>query len=146
MKTDLKNLYVTLSLLGLCIVAYFFEMKHVYKDKVAHNDPLNVKIIDVPGQNCCSWWPISHFVSFLVWALIWPQYWKHLFALGILWEILEDVGKYITTKKIPQFVNMRNSKKEGSKVEYEDWWSSSSKDIVFNAAGIAAGVAIRSLT
>ena len=144
MKKDLQNLYLTLFSLGLSIIVYFFVMKKMYKNKVSHNDPLNVKIIDAPflGKNCCSWLPISHFITFLMWALIWPQYWNHLFALGVGWECVEYLIKAMSTPK-GEALKFKRTRTESGGIEYEQWWSSSSKDIVFNAAGLALGLAIR---
>ena len=144
MKKDLQCMYLTLISLGLSIIVYFFVMKKMYKNKVADNDPLNVKIIDAQflGKNCCSWWPISHFISFLIWALIWPQYWTHLFALGVGWECIEYIIKVISTPKGEELKFKRTSTETGN-IEYDQWWSSSPKDVIFNAAGIMLGVTIR---
>lgn len=143
MKKDLKNLYMTLIGLGLSIIIYYNVLKKVYKDKMVENEPLNKKVINAPmlGKNCCSWWPLSHFIAFTVFAYIWPQYWHHLFALGVAWEGVEWVLKYIMTPKGEE-LKFKRTRTSSGQVEYEQWWSSSSKDILFNGAGILLGLLI----
>ena len=144
MKKDLRNLYVTLFSLGAGIIIYYNVLKKIYKDKLVDNEPLNKKIINAPilGKNCCSWWPISHFVAFLFFAFKWPQYWRHLFVLGVGWECVEWVLKYVMTPKGEELKFKRTRNTSGD-VEYEQWWSSSNKDILFNSVGIACGLYLR---
>ena len=144
MKKDLKNLYVTLISLGASIIVYYNCLKAIYKDKLVENEPLNKKVINAPilGKNCCSWWPISHFVAFTIFAFIWPQYWHHLFALGVAWEGVEWLLKYLMTPKGEE-LKFKRTRTENGSVEYEQWWSSSSKDILFNGAGILLGLLLR---
>ena len=143
MKKDLKNLYMTLIGLGLSIIIYYNVLKKIYKEKMVENEPLNKKVINAPilGKNCCSWWPLSHFIAFTVFAYIWPQYWHHLFALGVAWEGVEWVIKYLMTPK-GEALKFKRTRTPSGQVEYEQWWSSSSKDILFNGAGILLGLLI----
>ena len=143
MKKDLKNLYATLIGLALSIIVYYNVLKTVYKEKMVENEPLNKKVINAPmlGKNCCSWWPLSHFIAFTVFAYIWPQYWHHLFALGVAWEGVEWVLKYLMTPKGEE-LKFKRTRTSSGQVEYEQWWSSSSKDILFNGAGILLGLLI----
>ena len=143
MKKDLKNLYATLIGLALSIIVYYNVLKKVYKEKMVENEPLNKKVINAPilGKNCCSWWPLSHFIAFTVFAYIWPQYWHHLFALGVAWEGVEWVLKYLMTPKGDE-LKFKRTRTLSGQVEYEQWWSSSSKDILFNGAGILLGLLI----
>ena len=144
MKQDLKNLITTLVSLAVSIIIYFHVLKHVYGDDMVNNDPMNQQVINVEflGKNCCSWWPVSHFITFAIFAYIWPQYWKELFVLGVSWEGVEWVFKYLQTPKGEEMKFKRTRTTTGN-VEYEQWWSSSSKDILFNAAGIVTGLYIR---
>ena len=141
MKKDLKNLITTLACLASSIIVYFFVMKKYFGDDMVNKDPLNKQVINASfiGKNCCSWWPISHFIAFTIFAYIWPQYWKQLFAMGALWEGIEWVFKYIQTAKGKE-MKFKRTRTKGGKVEYEQWWSSSSKDILFNSAGILLGL------
>ena len=138
---DLRNLYITLISLAISIILYFIIMKRKFKNKISHNDPLNKKVLNLPifGKNCCSWWPISHFVAFLIFAYIWPQYWYHLFGLGVLWEVVEWIFKKCSTPK-GEVLKFKRTRVGNGQVEYEQWWSSSSKDVIFNSAGILCGL------
>ena len=138
-------LYITLISLGVSITLYFFIMKHYFKDKIVDNDFMNKQIFKMPifGKNCCSWWPVSHFISYMLFALIWPEYWYHLFILGVLWEFVEWIFKYLFTPKGKELKFKRTRTGEG--VEYEQWWSSSSKDVLFNGAGILVGLTIKKI-
>jgi len=144
MKKDLKLLYITLLSLASLILVYFHIMKRVFKDKISHNDPLNKKVVNASifGKNCCSWWPISHFIAFTIFAYIWPQYWKHLFALGVVWEGVEGIMEYITTPKSEK-MKFKRTRTESGSIEYEQWWSSSSKDVIFNGGGILVGLFLK---
>tara|TARA_R110002074_G_scaffold67101_1_gene158262 strand:+ start:1514 stop:1960 length:447 start_codon:yes stop_codon:yes gene_type:complete len=147
MKQDLKNLITTLASLGFAIILYFIAMKKAYGDDMVNKDPLNKQVVNAGflGKNCCSWWPVSHFIAFSIFAYIWPQYWKELFVLGVSWEGVEWVFKKIQTAKGKEMKFKRTRTLTGN-VEYEQWWSSSSKDILFNAAGIMVGLYIRRKT
>lgn len=143
MEKELKKLYIVLFLLGLSITIYFILMQTIFKEKISDYDPLNVKILNAPllGKNCCSWWPISHFISFSIFGYIWPQYWHHLFILGVVWELIEWLFNYLSTPKGEE-LKFKNTRMSDGSVEYEQWWSSSSKDILFNSAGILLGVIV----
>ena len=144
MEKDLKNLYTVIILLGASIIVYFNVMKAIYKDKLSNNDPLNKKVINAPflGKNCCSWWPLSHFIAFFIFGYIWPQHWKHLFGLGVVWECVEWVLNYLMTPKGEE-LKFKRTRTENGDIEYEQWWSSSKKDILFNGAGILCGVYLK---
>ena len=67
--------------------------------------------------------------------------WHHLFALGVAWEGVEWVLKYLMTPKGDE-LKFKRTRTLSGQVEYEQWWSSSSKDILFNGAGILLGLLI----
>jgi len=139
MKNDLLNLYLVCTLMANIIMLYFLFLRKKFNGKVTTNDALNRKITDIPGlgKNCCSWWPISHFVFFFLLSYKWPQYWLHLVLLGIVWEVYEVVyGKAGSQKKFKKT-------RVGNKIESENWWSSSAKDILFNGMGILLGTTLR---
>ena len=144
MKKDLKNLYCTLISLGLSIIIYYNILKKMYGNDLVNNEPLNKKVIDAPylGKNCCSWWPISHYVAFLIFGYIWPQYAWHLFGLGVGWEVVEYILKVCMTPKGEE-LKFKRTRSEDGNVEYEQWWSSSNKDILFNSAGILTGIYLK---
>ena len=146
MKKDLQYLYLTLISLAVIIILYYIILKKIYKDKLVDNEPLNKKIITMPllGKNCCSWWPVSHYISFFIFSYIWPQYWHHLFMLGVAWECVEWLLKYMMTP-LGQELKFKRTRLENGSVEYEQWWSSSNKDIIFNSAGIMSGLLLNKL-
>lgn len=121
--------------IALSIVVYSMVLWNMYGDEdMAQKDLLNKQIIKMPllGKNCCSWWPISHFVCYMLLAYKWPQYWKEIFAMGVAWEGIEWVIRQIETRGSTRMMD--------DTIEYQQWWSSSSKDILFNAAGISVGL------
>ena len=144
MKKDLRNLVVVQVSVGVLIFIYFHLVSRMNDGNITDNDPLNKKVmsIDLFGKNCCSIWPISHFVMYAVLAYIWPQYWKQIFAMGVGWECIEWVQGYLTTPDNEE-VTFKNTRLSDGSVEYEQWWSSSSKDIIFNAAGITCGLLVK---
>jgi len=82
---------------------------------------------------------VSHFIAFTIFAYIWPQYWLHLFLLGVWWECVEGFLGYCITSKGK---NVKRKNIKNNVVQYEQWWSSSSKDILFNGTGIVFGLVL----
>jgi len=144
MKQDLIILSTALGMNALSIFIYFKYLEKTYKNYVQH-DPFNKQIIDLPiiSKNCCSWWPISHFVLFTLYSFIWPQYSWILFLYGVLWEVLEGIMNTIETEKGHEVKHQQTRK--GDKVEYVTWWEASYKDILFNSTGIIVGRTLRQL-
>ncbi len=140
-------MYTLLFCIAFSIMAYFVILKRIYGREFSKHDELNKKVLNAPflGKNCCSTWPISHFVLYAIVAYVWPDKWKELFALGVAWEFTEGGFGYLQTPRdqSPRFKNTRMS--DGS-IEYEQWWSSSYKDVLFNSAGIAAGLLLYKCT
>lgn len=64
----------------------------LYHSFVVQYDPtkdiLNYRIIKI-GKQCCSYWPISHFVLFLILGYMYPNDFVFFTLLGILWELIE---------------------------------------------------------
>ena len=75
----------------------------------------------------------------MICAYIWPEYWLTLFIMGVLWECIEWIMKRILTPEGEELKFNRTQTKQGS-IEYEVWWSSSSKDVLFNGLGILTGL------
>ena len=105
----------------------------------------NKQIIDIPliSKNCCSWWPVSHFILFCIYSFIWPQYSWILFLYGVFWEVLEGIMNTLETNEGEEVKHQQTRK--GSKVEYVNWWEASYKDILFNSVGIIVGRTLRQL-
>ena len=144
-KKDFIILSIILLLNAIGIILYFKFLQYKYKKNYTKHDALNKKIIDIPiiSKNCCSWWPISHFVFFTIYSYMFPQYSIVLFIYGVLWEIIEIIINIFETKKgeIVKHQQTRN----GDNIEYVTWWSGSYKDILFNLGGIIFGRIIKTL-
>ena len=97
MKKDLFLLYTCVIGLGISIFMYFTYLGYKYNNNIAYHDPLNKKLVDMPfiSKNCCSMWPITHFIAFAIFGYIWPQYAWTLFVLGICWESIEPNFEFL---------------------------------------------------
>ncbi|MEK6266419.1 MAG: hypothetical protein N2B06_16865 [Clostridium sp.] len=131
---SILQVFLVLGANALGIIIYFAILSSKYGSKEMYKyDFMNKKLIDLPiTKNCCSAWPLSHFVAFTIYSIIWPQHRFLLFSLGVLWEIIEVAINVITKSK-------HQTTRSSDDVEYAEWWSGSSKDIVFNSMGILLG-------
>lgn len=100
-------------------------------------DPLNKKIFSL-GKNCCSWWPITHFVFYLFLGYWFPSCGWELFLIGVGWEGFEEGMALLNGRE--------SSTSLSEETQYsKSWWGGSLLDIVFNTAGFFVGYGIRSL-
>lgn len=139
---ECKSAYIALVIFALSVFVWNAYLYSQGDDWIA-SDPFNRKVIDINWlENCCSWWPILHFIGFAVLGFLFPNCWALLFVAGVAWELLEVFMNYLTrgtVRKQPMRITSQN-------VEYSDvWWAGSFKDILFNSAGIALGMSIRKL-
>ncbi len=139
-----KFAYIILLIIPIIIVIYWIYL--LWKNKsgintasvnsvaVVNSDILNRKVGDMPYlENCCSWWPISHFLLFFILGVLFPHCDVLIIGAGIIWELLEMLMSYF-------FNRQRQPIKSESNVEYSgNWWAGSFKDIVFNIAGFYLG-------
>tara|TARA_Y100000389_G_scaffold157097_1_gene158169 strand:- start:19988 stop:20452 length:465 start_codon:yes stop_codon:yes gene_type:complete len=91
------------------------------------------------GENgmYCSW-PISHFILYLFLGIACPRIWPFLFALGIVWEIIEwIIGSFELESK------GKVSKIAGEEQYSNGWMTGKWSDLIFNGAGLALGLGIR---
>ena len=135
-KGNCMGAYIGLLLLGLGVVAWNVFMYFCLGDNWARKDPFNQQIFEWNWmENCCSWWPILHFITFTILSYTNPHCGKLLFIAGVLWELLEVAINYIikgTLKKQPMRIS--------GGIQYSEiWWAGSFKDILFNTAGIIVG-------
>ena len=101
-------------------------------------DVLNRKVFDFDYfmGNCCSMWPISHFIFFFILGLLFPQCDVPVIAAGILWEIAEESISII--RKTQNTRHIVNTSESG--LQYRDsWWAGSMQDILFNIVGFYFG-------
>lgn len=128
-------IYVLLVVFAFIVVYYVY--RRLVGGNVATADPLNRKVFSLPClENCCSWWPISHFLLYAILGFFFPQCFFLLFLIGIGYELLEMILAKI-------FGSERQPLAEADHVEYsQNWWSGSLKDILFNVLGLVTGVAL----
>lgn len=139
---DCSGTYYIVSIIVIVIILKYIYIRGLYgADGMVQKDTMNVKVFDAPYlENCCSWWPISHFILFGILAFVFPKCWKILLVMGVLWELFEMLMKAIFGQKSQPMRTGDNN------VEYSDWWAGSWKDIIFNSAGIITGLTIRHLS
>jgi hypothetical protein len=135
--TDKGHLYKIFALTIIAIFAWWFFLLALTKNNQDATlvDPLNKIIVDVPVfENCCSWWPISHFMLFFAIGIIFPDCDLIAMVAGILWELFEVVAHRIAS------FQRQPVKYQAGKVEYsQSWWAGSMKDIAFNFLGFYSG-------
>lgn len=129
-------MYKLFLLAVVLIIGYWFFMLGAYGTdvKAIMADPLNRIVVDVPIiENCCSWWPISHFILFFIIGVLFPECDVEAITCGVLWELFE-VGAHYAIGKERQYVRKQDA------IEYsQSWWAGSFKDIFFNIAGFYLG-------
>jgi hypothetical protein len=86
---------------------------------------------------CCSIWPISHFLLYTILGFVAPDCTGLLFTGGILWEIVEHwVSGF--------FPGLKNLNLKG---QYSTrWWGANLWDIPANGLGLLAGVGLKKIT
>jgi hypothetical protein len=127
--------------IALIFLQWFYLKSTVPPEQIVYADPMNEKVIDVPFlENCCSWWPISHFILFLVLGYFFPDCWVYLVIAGITWELLEMVMSHLTGHQ------RQAVKVSDARVEYSgNWWAGSFKDVFMDVAGLIVGILLRKL-
>jgi hypothetical protein len=136
-----KNAFIGLLILTSSVIFWNMYMYFFIGDNWIQKDPFNVQIFEWNWmENCCSWWPILHLISFFILGFLFPECWLMLFIAGILWEIVEVIVNRIikgTMKKQPMKLANNN-------IQYSDiWWAGSFKDIFFNGLGLLIGITLR---
>jgi hypothetical protein len=120
----------------IVLVAYWFFLKLTYKSgDIVHHDFMNRKVFDFSLLgNCCSWWPISHFILFFFLGLLFPDCDIPIISIGVFWELFEIGVGYSLGDEI-------HAVRRGVKnIEYvSSWWQGSMKDIVMDIAGFYLG-------
>lgn len=129
--------YIVFLLLPILIAAYWLLLILFYGyDNVATRDQLNIRILEVPWvENCCSWWPVTHFVVFMVLGFLFPTCDILIIGAGILWELVEMCLAWAVGKS-------RQGMRIGVEhhLEYStNWWAGSFKDIFANIFGFYIG-------
>lgn len=135
-----KGAYIIFGIMIVIIIIYWIILMALKNNNgaIIETDFMNHKVIDLPGlENCCSWWPISHFILFLILGILFPECDVLIITAGILWELFEMLMASITASG-RQPVRACT----GCQLEYSDnWWAGSFKDIIMNVAGFYTGKA-----
>lgn len=127
-------------IVAVVIIIYGLYLRIMYKDQptMVKNDLLNQKQFDLPMlENCCSWWPISHFILFSLIGFFFPNCAFIAIVGGILWELLEMFISSLMKQN-------RQAIRIDTGIEYsENWFAGSTKDIILNIFGFYTGQFVR---
>lgn len=127
-----SGLYKLFLFMVILICMYWIVLRLSFGKDVVEHDPMNRIVIKIPGlENCCSWWPISHFIFFFIIGIIYPNCGLIAMAGGAIWELIELFLSALTAQE-----RQPARHKGRSQVEYsQNWWAGSFKDLLMNAAG-----------
>jgi len=95
-------------------------------------------LYNITGEyKCLSWWPISHFIMYVVLGAVAPEYWLLWFCIGIGWELLEwGGGKMLSAAGRDNLIRSRDNQ-----TQYGDnWVAGSVTDVIFNGVGLGIGI------
>lgn len=120
------------------ILLYWIFLYSVSSDtqNLLSRDFMNIKLFNFNAlENCCSGWPISHFILFYILGLLFPDCTFWVIGAGVAWEVFEVLLSYVDImNRQPVRGNISN------KIEYsQNWWAGSSKDILMNTVGFLLG-------
>ena len=104
-------------------------------------DILNNKIFNLNmfNENCCSWWPVTHFILYLILGIVSPECYLLWIFIGIMWEIIEYYIGFLDNK------NKLDSEKKSNNQYNDKWWTGSINDILFNILGLFIGIGINKI-
>jgi len=161
-----KNLVGIMCMVGIIVILNIIYVTSKDQNHV-QNDPLNKIIYHVPflsrknnkflpndkpsDINAISGWQISHIVMHFVLNFMFPNCWKHIASMGVLWEVAESfTGQYIDMKE-PMNVSFLNTNDEASNEASNDiigyakgsWMRGSAMDLIFNTGGALLGYSTR---
>lgn len=140
-KRKCYGMWKIFTVIVFMIIIYWFILLRVHgtEHNAVNGDFMNHIVFETSFlENCCSWWPISHFILFTVIGFLFPDCDLMAILAGIGWELAE-VGVYYTIGEQRQGVRRPGS----SKIQYSgSWWNGSYKDIFMNIAGFYTGKAL----
>ena len=91
-------------------------------------DPFTKTIFPKPLKNYLDGWGLFHFLFYALLTSLYPNYWIHIFIIGILWEIIET-----SVKNKPFYIGKCNV--NISTDELNGWWYGRYEDIIMNSFG-----------
>lgn len=117
----------------LCILLYGLILKMVFGLDFSSKDFMNYNVIHVPYYGEMSFWPITHFVLFMILGILFPCCDVIVIVAGIVWEIIEELfGKYYEK-------NIAKIDTSNKDIQYPVWWGGRVSDIVCNILGFYTG-------
>jgi len=119
----------------ICMVLYNI---FICKKGIVKCDPMNKTVFQLGKLKCCSMWPISHFILYLIWGFLCPECWIFFSIVGVLWELFETILG-MNSKKTDDIITRKNG------VQYNNYWSGSLLDIIFNSLGLLVGISLNKL-
>lgn len=108
--------------LGIIYSAWFYFLNDKY-------DYLNVNLFEIPGCGYYGGWALSHFISYFILGLLFPDCDLLIIVTSIIWEVFEEII-FHTCK-----FSIKNSGQYGD----DRWGSGKVSDIFFNLAGFYLG-------
>ena len=103
-------------------------------------DPLNRKVFSM-GKNCCSWWPITHLLFYMVLGFFFPDCWLLILSVGVVWEGIEEAMAMFSGRESSSSAPLSESTQYS-----KTWWGGSLTDILFNTVGFVIGAGIKYLS
>lgn len=134
--------------IAYAICFYILALYAVYLAVTGRKDYVDTKLFDTKifkrmfSEDCCSGWPLSHFLFNFLLGVLFPQCQLFIILMGICWEGFEWGAGALAARFLPKKKDIINT--STCTGDYCDRWVSGNfKDIVFNIAGLYTGVLIR---
>ena len=135
---DCYGVYVFLIIVVIILFIYGSYLVLTYGTKnITTNDFMNKTVFTMSSGDPISWWPISHFILFLILAFLFPGCWLLLLVAGIFWEGFEAVLGRIMSRPYHHVT------RTGADIQYKQWMQGSCMDILMDSGGIIVGLLLR---
>jgi hypothetical protein len=93
-------------------------------------EPLAHKAFTFNGKDY-TWWPISHFLLFVIVGFICRKHWFLVLLISVIWECFEFSWSYLFDEKVDSFGEVK-----------EDWMMGNWSDLIFNTSGFLIGAGL----
>jgi len=130
-----KTPIIVIIIIGVVIAIGYFLYVYAFSQNIIHTDPFNKSWFSV-GPIQFGFWPLSHFILYLILGFLFPECWLILMILGIIWEGIEFLTGVLLEKE----------QKHRNDVLYSGkWWRGNLYDPLFNGLGLLTGWYISTL-